>query len=197
VNGPLIHTVGYSNREPDSFLQLLRGHGITAVADVRSSPYSRRSWYCGDGLERLLASAGIRYVFLGEQLGARRAEPECYVDDQAVYEKVAQLPAFNEGITRVLGGAREYRIVLMCGERDPLDCHRGVLVSPKLLYRGASVDHILASGEIENHTKTEKRMIDLSGIDPLFDNSLDQTALLQRSYNERGCQLAYRRDAQG
>ena len=189
-----IYSIGYSNHLPDVFVELLRGHGVTAVADVRSSPYSRRRYYCRQPLAELLADEGIEYVFLGEQLGARRDEAECYVDDQAVYERVAKLPQFVAGIERLLTGAEKYRIAMMCGERDPLDCHRGVLITPALVDAGAEVQHILADRSLEHHTETEQRLIDLLGLDPLFDGALDRASLLARAYAERGRQLAYRRE---
>ncbi len=191
MSEPLIFTVGYSNHEPDYFLSLLTRHGVTAVADVRSSPYSRRSWYCSDQLKQFLSANRLDYVFVGQQLGARRDEPECYVENQARYELVAKLPAFAEGIDRLLRGAKDYRIALMCGERDPLDCHRGVLISPALVKRGCQIDHILGDGRIESHSDFELRMVELVGIDPLFDRVASHAELIERAYAERGRELAY------
>ncbi len=196
MNEPHVYTVGYSNHEPDYFLSLLTRHAITAVADVRSSPYSRRIWYCSEQLKQILATAGLRYVYIGKQLGARRDEPECYVDKQARYDRVAQLPAFVEGIDRVLTGAGRFRIALMCGERDPLDCHRGVLISPALVTRGCHIDHILTDGLLETHSQLEQRMIRLVGIDPLFDQITSHSELLARAYTERGKELAFNMKAQ-
>jgi hypothetical protein len=39
----IVYTVGHSTHAIEPFIGLLSRHGITAVADVRSSPYSRRN----------------------------------------------------------------------------------------------------------------------------------------------------------
>jgi uncharacterized protein (DUF488 family) len=68
----MIYTIGHSNHTIDHFLDLLSLHQITAVADVRSSPYSRHNPQLNrETLKQSLARRDIRYVFLGEELGAR------------------------------------------------------------------------------------------------------------------------------
>src|SRR5439155_24000994 len=69
-----LFTVGHSNLEAEGLLGLLRAAGVTAVADVRSSPYSRRlPQFNRAALEASLRAAGIAYVFLGAELGGRPA----------------------------------------------------------------------------------------------------------------------------
>jgi uncharacterized protein (DUF488 family) len=191
VSDPVIYTVGYSNHEPQRFVELLKQHHVTAVGDVRSSPFSRRAWYCSDAVAKLLEAAGIRYVYLGEQLGARRSEDDCYEEDRVVYERVADAPAFVAGIGRVIAGSDRFRIALMCGERDPLDCHRGILIAPALVRRGCCVRHIREDGRLETHDMFEQRLIEHVGRDPLFDSSTSDNELLLRAYRERGCELAH------
>ena len=131
----VIYTVGHSNHPIDRFLSLLTANGITAVADVRSKPFSRR--FPQFNKERLAASLsehGIAYVYLGKELGAR---------------PVAETLLFKQGIDRVLTGAETFRVALMCAEKNPADCHRSLLVSPALEQRGASIAHILADGSVE------------------------------------------------
>ena len=71
-----LFTVGHSNLSIDAFIALLQQHGITAVGDVRSHPYSRfLPHFNQSALKAALLSAGIRYVFLGQELGARVADP--------------------------------------------------------------------------------------------------------------------------
>ena len=110
---------------------------MPAVADVRSSPYSRHSpHFSRDELRAELRSEGISYVFLGNELGGRPKDRRFYCEGVADYEKMAQTPEFKTGLDRVIEGARKYRIALMCSEHDPLDCHRCLLVGRALAQRG-------------------------------------------------------------
>jgi uncharacterized protein (DUF488 family) len=154
----VVYTVGHSNHPIERFVELLRGAGITAVADVRSVPQSRRYPQFGRvRLERSLREAGIAYVYLGVELGGRPADPTLLRDGKPDYERMAATPAFGAGLDRIVDGARRYRIAAMCAEREPMECHRFLLVSPHLLERGVAVQHILAGGTIEPHDVTQAR----------------------------------------
>lgn len=154
-------TVGHSNHRMDHFLSLLERHSVSAVADVRSTPYSRfSSQYNKDSLKRCLAKHDIQYVFLGRELGARSDNTECYKDGRVQYPLLAGKESFRTGIERVLTGAKKERIALMCTERDPLDCHRTILVARTLTERGLPVDHILPSGQAESHEQAMLRLLD-------------------------------------
>jgi len=198
----VFHTIGHSNHPIGDFLGRLAGAGIEAVADVRSVPYSRRfPQFSKEPLAAALGERNIAYVFLGRELGARRDEPEAYLGDRADYERVAALPAFADGLARLLDGARRYRIALMCAEREPLDCHRTVLVARRLVERGAAVRHILADGGIEPHAETERRLLALTGQDvpDLLAAAGDGLPAdpLARAYVLRGREIAYRRPLRG
>src|SRR6266704_1874150 len=126
-----IFTIGHSNLELGRFVSLLKQHVIQGVADVRSSPYSQYNpQFNREPLQRALGEQRISYVFLGEELGARRSEPECYVNGRADYSLIARTPAFIRGLERMLQGAWKMRVAMMYAEKDPIDCHRCILVSP-------------------------------------------------------------------
>ena len=78
-----IYTIGHSTHVIDVFLELLRRHDITAVADMRSAPFSRfNPQFHKKTLQGTLAAHGIKYIFLGGELGARgvlreRTRPIC------------------------------------------------------------------------------------------------------------------------
>jgi uncharacterized protein (DUF488 family) len=157
-----VFTIGHSNMEVARFIGLLRQHAIQAVADVRSSPYSQHNpQFNRELLQRELHAHGITYVFLGEELGARRAERECYQAGRADYELIAHTPAFGRGIERLVRGAAKLRIALMCAEKDPVDCHRCILVSPHLRQQGLAVFHIHLDGTLETQEQTETRLLRL------------------------------------
>jgi uncharacterized protein (DUF488 family) len=187
-----IFTIGHSVHELEDFIGLLARHQISALADVRSQPFSRIEHFNGPVIAAVLKARGIKYVPLGRELGARRDEQECYVDGQAVYERIAQLPKFQEGIDRLIRGASEHRIALMCAEKEPLDCHRTVLVCRNLRPHGLQIQHILANGELENHADSEKRMMKMMGIGPdLFQLDVAESELIEQAYEARGRQIAY------
>src|SRR2546428_1161057 len=108
-----VFTIGHSNLEFARFAALLKQHGIQAVADVRSSPYSQYNpQFNRELLQRALREQGISYVFLGEELGARRSEPECYVNGRADYSLIARTPAFIRGLDRITQVASKVRIAM-------------------------------------------------------------------------------------
>ncbi len=191
-----ILTIGYSLHEIGAFIDLLRRHGVDAVADVRSHPYSKRlPDYSKADLQRALKAAGIQYVFLGQQLGARRSERECYVDGQARYELIARTPAFAEGIARLQAGAAKMTPCLVCAEKDPITCHRTVLVCRELARLGLDVRHILEDGRLELHGDAEKRLMLEEGFVPgqldIFGGG-DDSHSLALAYEKRGLKIAYR-----
>ncbi len=195
---PTIWTIGHTNHAVEEFIALLKLQGVTAVADVRSQPYSRRlEQFNREPLAAELKAAGIGYLFLGEELGARRTEIECYVGDQADYVRIATLPKFRAGLERLRQGATRHQIALMCAEKEPLDCHRTVLVCRHL--RGDfRVRHILADGSIEEHSQTEKRLVrEMDIARTLFEPDLTDEQLIQQAYDKRGEQIAYRTSEEG
>lgn len=192
-----LFTIGHSTHELATFLELLKRHGVNAMADVRSQPTSRLPHFEHDALVAALRDAGMDYVFLGRELGARRSEPECYEDNQAVYERVAELPAFREGLARILRGLERRRIALLCAEKEPLDCHRTILICRCLRDRDISIRHILADGRTEDHRAAERRLVRLTRQErTLFEPDLTEEELLRRAYEQRGRQIAYRMDAE-
>lgn len=157
-----VFTIGHSNHSPSEFLALLRAHGIEEVMDVRSSPYSRYAPHFGhDALSQTLDDAGIGYEFLGGELGGRPSDRSSYDEDGRVrYDLVADTDSFDAGIRRVERAADERRVALMCAEKEPLDCHRTLLVARALDARGVSVEHILADGAAESHSDAMDRLLD-------------------------------------
>lgn len=160
-----VFTVGHSTHTQGRFKELLRQHRITAVADVRSTPYSRRNpQFNRRELAGWLAQADIAYVFLGRELGGRSDDPSDYEDGRVCYDRLQAKPAFVRGVERIIRGALERRIALVCSEKEPLDCHRSLLVAQALADQGVSVNHILADGSLETHSQTMKRLLEMTGL---------------------------------
>ena len=194
-----IYTIGHSNHTIEHFIDLLKMHGVEVVADVRSVPVSsRHPQFNRDALKAALTSAGMKYLFLGKELGARRSEREAYEGQIASYERIAGLPVFREGLDRVRKGAESYRVALMCAEKDPLDCHRTLLVCRYLRDTiTGSIRHILADGSLEAHEQTERRLVADMGMNAdqaeMFSDQSEPT--LERAYRKRGLKIAYQEEA--
>src|SRR5580698_2440082 len=156
----MIYTIGHSKHPIDRFIALLQQHDIDALADVRSTPYSRfNPQFNKEKLQTALAAAGIRYVFLGEELGARTKDPSCYdAEGRVSYAKLAQTELFRKGIERLLTGMQQHRIAIMCAEREPLECPRPILVSCELERTCAPVIHILHVRSMQPHSHLMKRV---------------------------------------
>ncbi len=184
-------TIGHSAHSGERFVALLRSAGVTAVADVRSSPYSRHTpQFNRDDLSKELRLNGISYVFLGKELGGRPRERRFYCDGVANYEKMARATDFCEGLDRIVEGAKKHRIALMCSERDPLDCHRCLLVGRALVQRGVRVSHILENGNVLHQAAVEDRLLTLSGrgAEDLF---APRSERLATAYRERAKKVAF------
>jgi uncharacterized protein (DUF488 family) len=190
-------TIGHSTHPWERFVALLQGAKVNAIADVRTSPYSRHiPHFNRDKLHDELRSEGISYVFLGKELGGRPDERTFYCEGIADYERIAQAPEFNKGLDRVAEGAKKHTLALMCSEQDPLDCHRCLLVARALCNRGIRVSHILGDGALLAHAEIEEKLLELSGrnTDDLFASRAERLAM---AYRERAQKVAFAQSDSG
>jgi uncharacterized protein (DUF488 family) len=191
-NGNRVLTIGHSTLPLETFLAMLDRAGVTALADVRSLPFSRRvPHFSRDQFRAALKEHGVKYVFLGKELGGRPRASRLYCDGVADYEKMALEPDFLKGIDRVISGAREHTIALVCSEHNPLDCHRCLLVGRALSERHISVGHILNSGRLAEQHEIEEKLLSLFGgaTDDMFATREDRLA---KAYRIRAKNVAYR-----
>jgi len=187
-----LFTIGHSNLPAERFIALLRSAGVDAIADVRSIPASRFCpWFSAKNLAPLLAGANMDYLSFGGELGGRPCDPSLYCDSVADYEAMVRRPSFRAGLDRLLVNAGQRRLCLMCSERDPLDCHRCLLVARALAARGVTVGHILHDGGFESHKATERRLLEGAGDGgDLF--ATGQGERLAAAYRRRARAVAYR-----
>ncbi len=187
----ILYTIGHSNHDACRFIELLRQHEIEAVCDVRSHPYSQ---YCPqfnrEPLETSLSQAGIRYAFFGQEFGARTDDLSCYRSGRVDYSLLAETDAFQAGVRRLKRAMMTVRAALMCAERDPLTCHRTILVCRRLRTEVDGISHILETGEIETQQEAEYRMMrGLKIVYPdLFHN---EEELIEQAYDRQGEKIAY------
>jgi uncharacterized protein (DUF488 family) len=186
-----LYTIGHSNHSIVAFIDLLRQYGVTALGDVRSHPYSRYApQFSRDALKTSLAEAGITYVFLGKELGARSPNPACYRQGKVQYDRLALEPSFADGLERVRQGMERFCLALMCAEKDPLDCHRALLVARRLYETGIAVSHIRADEPLESQQDMESRLLALCKL-PEGDMFKERDEFLTEAYAIQGERVAY------
>lgn len=158
--GDLLLTLGHSNHSSEHFQHLLTEHRVEVLVDVRSWPHSRYvDWVDRSTLPDVAKAVGVKYLFLGDQLGGRPDDPSCYDEEgHVLYGKVAAGEGFRAGLKRLRRGIARCRVAVMCSEENPEHCHRRLLVAKVLSEEGVAVTHIRGDGRCE----TEASPIDLS-----------------------------------
>ena len=205
LNSPALFTIGYSGYHQDQnrFVSDLKTCGINVVADVRTSPYSRyAAEFNKDTLNDFLRKNGLLYMFMGAQLGARPSNYACYKNGAVDYDSILTSFDFLKGLDRLQDGiSKGYRIALMCAEKDPICCHRNILVAHALAKRGVSVGHFiqLVSNEpavIENSDDTESRLLEECDMDQLSQGDLfmSDEDRIEAAYRTRFKEIAYREE---
>jgi uncharacterized protein (DUF488 family) len=189
----VVYTIGHSNHTAEALVGLLQGCGIEAVADVRSRPHSRYNpQFDRDALRETLRKAGIGYVFLGAELGARSDVPSCYERGKVRYDRLARTAGFQAGIARVEKGAAEMRVALLCAEKEPAECHRTILVARELERRGYGVRHVLADGSVATHAAVMGGLMEAFRLQPnqghMFRSDED---VLEDAYRLQEERIAY------
>jgi uncharacterized protein (DUF488 family) len=201
-NGANLFTIGHSNHELDRFLKLVKDAEVTAIADVRSRPFSRRHpQYNRSELELSLPHHGIAYVYLGNKLGGRPEDTDLYDEDgRVVYERVRRTYLFQEGLNRLTRGLERYSIALFCAEEAPLDCHRGLLIAPALVEHGLFPVHLRGKGFQETTAEMEDRLLAATRVgedflDGLFAEQItpdDRKGMLEEAYRLQARRKAFR-----
>ena len=188
-----LYTIGHSNHSIEKFIELLFLHSITVVCDVRSHPYSKfNPQYNRETLEKELKKHNIEYLFLGEELGARSDDQECYVNGRVQYSSIANTFRFQQGIERLLIEMESNRIVIMCAEKDPITCHRTILISRFMRKYDIEIKHILEDGEIESNSDAEKRLMQiLNSPQEQGDLFLSIEERIEKAYDLQGENIAH------
>ncbi len=146
-----IYTIGHSNHPLERFMELLERYEIEVLVDIRTSPFSRFSrHFSQQPLKNAIQGAGLKYLFLGKELGGKPKNPEFYDNDGHIdYARIAASEPFAEGIDRLISGCEKFRIAIMCSEENPVDCHRRRLVGPVLVQQSVELKHIRGNGELQ------------------------------------------------
>lgn len=199
---PRLYTIGHSLHSIDQFSKLLNNHNINCVIDVRSTPYSKYSpQFNTNELKKYLSINNKYYIFMGEEFGARRSESSLYdIDGMLDFEKVIKSALFQAGVQRVKNGLNKgYNIAFMCTEKDPLDCHRSILVGRAFHDEEFEVFNIHEDGSVENQKDLEERLLDLyfpdrnqTSIFDILEGGKSKEELVVEAYRLRNKDIGYK-----
>ena len=189
-----LFSIGYATKAIETFIAHLHAHGIDVVADVRSVPYSKAFHdYHRENLIEHLRKAGIRYVYLGEELGPRSPCDAHYENGQVQFDRLQRSSAFLRGVERLLDGFNKgFSIALTCAEKDPAVCHRSLLIAHFLKREhGLDIAHINHGGELESESALSRRLMDETGIVP--DMLTGEEECLENSWREQSRRCDYKK----
>ncbi len=195
----MLFTIGHSVYKFDFFLSLLQMHKINYLIDVRSSPFSRFAQDFNKGvLANSLKNTNIKYVLMGDYFGARPQDKTLYSEEGYLdFEKVQDTENFKKGLNNIIKGLKQNNnICLMCTEKDPIDCHRAIMVARAFSLKGIDVSHILQNGEIQTQKELDERLLDLYFPDrnqlSLFaEDNLSREQMLVEAYRKRNKKIGY------
>lgn len=196
-----LFTIGHSNSDLGMFLNSLQSHNIPLLADVRSRPQSFRfPHFSQPDFEASLRETGIRYLFLGEELGGRPDDPKVYRTDGLVnYRERRKSYGFQAGIERLARELEQSALTLMCAEEDPITCHRFLMICPELVALGIEPRHIRRGGLIETQCEAEDRLLEAHHFGDVASQSLfsgSRAAALEDAYVAQAEKCAFRADPQ-
>ncbi len=190
-----LYTIGYATKPIETFISHLQQYKIDVVADIRSVPYSKVFHeYHKESITAHLQQSGIRYVYLGEELGPRSKEATHYDETgQVQFDRLMQSPLFEQGMVRLSQGIEKgFTVALMCAEKDPATCHRSLLVGYFLTrHNNSEILHIDYNGNIENQQALEQRICQIHGADADLFMSPEERE--QHAYKTQLKNTAYRK----
>ncbi len=156
----MIKTIGHSNMNIEEFINIIKNYNVNIIADVRSVPYSKYvPHFNREDLRNILNKNNIKYIFLGDKLGARWKEPDAITNNKADFEKIKKIQIFKKGIEELIKLSENNNTAIMCSEKNPLDCHRFELISPVLKEKNIVIEHILDQTNIKSQEYIENKLI--------------------------------------
>lgn len=196
-----VYTIGCSTNTLEQFLELLKRHNINCIVDVRSTPFSKyASQFNRETLQRYLNENNILYIWMGKEFGARRDDRSLYsVQRYLDFEKVRKDNNFLSGVQRIKKGiSKGYKISLMCTEKEPIDCHRAILVAKGLEENDVEVKHILQSSKLITQKQLEEQLLDRYfkdrnqiNFDMILGSSKTEEEMIEEAYKKRNKDIGY------
>ena len=197
--GKTIYTIGYSGFSLVDFIQELRNHNINVVIDVRSYAYSERyPDYNKTTIEKSLNKAGIYYKNYAKEFGARQDNMAFYSSEGYLdFDIFSKSEQFQNGVTKIVDSTEKgYKIVFMCAEKEPIQCHRTILVARAFDKLGFSVIHLMPKGITKNQRQIDEELLKKYfpniGQMTLFDDQMSDEECLDAAYKKQNEQIGYR-----
>ena len=194
-----VYTIGYSGFSIDDFVTTLKKHNISLVVDVRSSPFSSYfPQYNRDSLEIFLKMHGIYYRSYPSEFGARQNDRKYYCKEGYLdFEVFSRSEPFLKGISKLCNSMEQnYTFTLLCAEKDPICCHRTILVARAFFERGYNVVHLLTNGKTITQQEINKQLIEkyYPNRDQMtfFETVQDDDTLLKIAYKKQNAEIGHR-----
>ncbi len=187
-----IYTIGHSNLAFSQFVAILQKNGIELVIDVRSEPYSRYSPHFNrEELKRNLKNNDISYDYQGHILGGRPNSGALYIDGRVSYDKLSEESQFIRAVGQIISIGANKRLAIMCSERDPINCHRALLIGKILKQEGADVLHIIDGEKSESQEDLEIRLLSSDANQGLL---FSEEAILNEAYKHQSEKIAHKKE---
>lgn len=197
-----LYTIGHSVHTVERFVDLLNKYDINCLIDVRSTPYSRFTpQYNISEIKKILQNDQKQYIFMGEEFGARRPDLTLY-DSSGVldFNKVIKSSLFQSGVKRVKTGLdKGFNIAFMCTEKDPIDCHRSILVGRAFDDEKFDVSNIHEDGSAETQEELIERLLNhyfpnrnQANIFDFLEGEKKKEDLVREAYILRNKDIAYK-----
>lgn len=193
-----LYTIGHSTLPEGRFIELLKHFRIAYLLDVRSTPFSRYvPQYNKDRIENTLYGSGIQYAHMGKFFGARQENKAFYnAEGYLDFERFRESAQFKAGLNNVKKGLTKYNIALMCTEKNPIDCHRAIMVTRGFALDGIQAKHILhdltsITQEEINHQLLNRYFPNRDQISMFREEEKTQEDLLVLAYRKRNKEIGY------
>lgn len=193
-----IYSIGYSGFQIDDFISILTSKKISLVVDVRSTPYSQYfSDYNKDILEQRLKKENIYYRNYVDEFGARQEDRKYYSKAGYLdFELFAKSTPFLSGVDKLKKSMEQgYTFALMCAEKDPITCHRTILVSRAFFIAGYKIIHLLPNNITMTQEDIENRLVDKYFPNKeqitLFDENLGTQEYICEAYKKQNAAIGY------
>lgn len=193
-----IFTIGYAGFKIDDFIKILKKYHINSLIDVRSMPFSKfHSEYNKPIFSKVLHDSGIIYRNYKKEFGARQDDRKYYPNGYLDFSMFTKSQVFLEGMDKIIKAIPlGYKFVLMCSEKDPITCHRNIMIAKAFYNNGISINNILSDGSIITQSDIETRLLDMyyPGRDQLslFAEQLSLEEMIQNSYKFQNEKIGYR-----
>ena len=196
-----LFTIGHSTQSAVHFFKLLKDNGVDILVDVRSTPFSRYAPQFNAGtIEESAKKAGIIYISEKDAFGARQTDASLYSKEGYLdFNKMRASQKFKHKMAEYIEKMRSGKnVVFMCTEKDPLACHRVIMVARGFALQGLPVDHIMTDGKIISQEELDKKLVNTyfpgHNQDSLFSeySEEDDSTLVKKAYDMQNAKVGYK-----